>query len=99
MCIRDSRIGECLAWRTYLYVDDLVTDADSRSKCYGDKIFDWLVDFAKTNQRLQRFIPFERTRGGAVEITPCHARRFCEVLSSLPWQRMTLHTRSAVRLW
>lgn len=30
-----------------LYVDDLVTDAASRSKGYGDVIFDWLVARAR----------------------------------------------------
>jgi GNAT superfamily N-acetyltransferase len=31
-----------------LYVDDLVTDAASRSKGYGDHLFDWLVARART---------------------------------------------------
>lgn len=30
-----------------LYVDDLVTDAASRSKGYGDQLFDWLVARAR----------------------------------------------------
>ena len=30
-----------------LYVDDLVTDENARSKGYGDRLFDWLVDLAR----------------------------------------------------
>ena len=44
------RISESLSWRKFLYVDDLITDAENRSKGYGDKIFDWLVDYAKSKQ-------------------------------------------------
>lgn len=32
-----------------LYVDDLVTDAESRSRGHGDRLFDWLV--ARAHQR------------------------------------------------
>lgn len=41
------RISEGLAWGKYLYVDDLVTDAASRSAGHGDALFDWLIDFAR----------------------------------------------------
>jgi GNAT superfamily N-acetyltransferase len=41
------RISESLSWGKYLYVDDLITDSENRSKGYGDKLFDWLIDFAK----------------------------------------------------
>lgn len=30
-----------------MYIDDLVTDANKRSKGYGDKLFDWLLEFAR----------------------------------------------------
>jgi len=30
-----------------LYVDDLVTDSASRSQGYGDRLFDWLLDWAR----------------------------------------------------
>ncbi len=36
------RIGECLAWGRFLYVDDLVTDPASRSRGYGAALLDWL---------------------------------------------------------
>jgi len=44
------RISESLSWKKFLYVDDFITDADSRSNGYGDKMFDWLVAYAKSQQ-------------------------------------------------
>jgi len=41
------RISECLAWGKFLYVDDLVSEASQRSKGYGGRLFDWLVNHAK----------------------------------------------------
>jgi GNAT superfamily N-acetyltransferase len=36
------RFGESLAWDSYLYVDDLVTDERARSKGHGKLLLDWL---------------------------------------------------------
>lgn len=41
------RFSETLAWDKLLYVDDLITDKDKRSKGYGDKLIDYLVELAK----------------------------------------------------
>ncbi|HKQ99746.1 MAG TPA: GNAT family N-acetyltransferase [Pyrinomonadaceae bacterium] len=41
------RISECLAWGKFLYVDDLVSKSDERSKGYGGLLFDWLVEYAR----------------------------------------------------
>lgn len=41
------RILENLAHGKFLYIDDLVTDNNNRSKGYGDKLFDFLVEYAK----------------------------------------------------
>ncbi|MDQ3813210.1 MAG: GNAT family N-acetyltransferase [Armatimonadota bacterium] len=41
------RVMENLAWGKFLYVDDLVTAAAARSQGYGDKLFDWLLDYAR----------------------------------------------------
>lgn len=41
------RIGESLAWGRFLYVDDLVTDEAARSKGYGQRLFDWLLEYAR----------------------------------------------------
>lgn len=43
------RISECLAWGKFLYVDDLVSKNDERSKGYGGALFDWLVEHAREN--------------------------------------------------
>ena len=40
------RIGESLAWKKFLYVDDLVTAEAERSKGYGANLLCWLNDFA-----------------------------------------------------
>src|SRR5215813_9717142 len=41
------RMGNSLGWGKFLYVDDLVTDENSRSKGHGEKLFDWLVREAR----------------------------------------------------
>lgn len=43
------RISENLAWGKFLYVDDLVSKIDDRSKGYGGALFDWLVSYGKEN--------------------------------------------------
>ena len=43
------RISENLAWGKFLYVDDLVSKSDDRSKGYGGALFDWLVEYARSN--------------------------------------------------
>jgi len=44
------RINETLVCGKFMYVDDLVTDEKERSKGYGDKLIDWLIEYAKKNQ-------------------------------------------------
>jgi GNAT superfamily N-acetyltransferase len=41
------RFSECLAWGKFLYVDDLVSKSDERSKGYGGALLDWLIEYAK----------------------------------------------------
>lgn len=43
------RISENLAWGKFLYVDDLVSKSDDRSRGYGGVLFDWLVEYARAN--------------------------------------------------
>jgi len=43
------RITECLCDGKYLYVDDLVTDEGARSRGFGDRLFDWIVEHARAN--------------------------------------------------
>lgn len=41
------RVSECLAWGKFVYVDDLVSKDGERSKGYGGRLFDWLVEYAR----------------------------------------------------
>lgn len=41
------RILENLVYGKFMYVDDLITDENNRSKGYGDKLFDFLIKAAK----------------------------------------------------
>ena len=41
------RISEWLHGGKYVEIDDLVSRSGERSKGYGGKLFDWVVDFAK----------------------------------------------------
>jgi GNAT superfamily N-acetyltransferase len=43
------RVAENLFSGKHVYVDDLVTDADARSKGYGRQLLDWLMEFARAN--------------------------------------------------
>jgi len=40
------RIGRCLAWGRFMYVDDLVTLPSERSNGYGSALLKWLQDQA-----------------------------------------------------
>jgi GNAT superfamily N-acetyltransferase len=44
------RIMQNLAWGSFLYVDDLVSDKKYRHSGAGTVLFEWLVDYAKYNQ-------------------------------------------------
>lgn len=41
------RLGESLAWGNYLYIDDLVTDAQQRSRGYGQQLLEWLMQYGQ----------------------------------------------------
>lgn len=41
------RIGENLAWGRFLYVDDLVTSEQQRSKSFGAALLSWLREHAR----------------------------------------------------
>ncbi|HHM05875.1 MAG TPA: GNAT family N-acetyltransferase [Gammaproteobacteria bacterium] len=43
------RLSENLVFGRFMYVDDLVTDAHSRSAGHGRVLFDWLVRHAREN--------------------------------------------------
>ena len=48
-CVAGYRIAEGLSWRKYLYIDDLITAEQQRSKNYGKQMMDWLIEEARLN--------------------------------------------------
>ncbi|WP_322816992.1 GNAT family N-acetyltransferase [Chloroflexus sp.] len=46
VAVAGFRFGENLAWGRFLYVDDLVTDANRRSHGYGSALLNWLKQYA-----------------------------------------------------
>lgn len=48
VAVAGFRVSESLAWKRYLYVDDLVTLSSERSKGYGSLLVKWLADLAST---------------------------------------------------
>jgi GNAT superfamily N-acetyltransferase len=51
--IAGFRIFEMFARGRFMYVDDLVTNENSRSNGYGKALFEWLVKYAK-NEKCER---------------------------------------------
>lgn len=47
VAVAGARMGENFAWGRFLYVDDLVTLDEYRSKGYGSALLDWLRSYAK----------------------------------------------------
>ncbi len=74
------RISESLAWGKFLYVDDLVSKSDNRSKGYGRELFNWLIDYARTencqqltlDSGVQRFAAHRFYLRQRMEITSHH---------------------------
>ena len=49
VAVAGFRLSETLAWGKIVYVDDLVTDSDERSKGYGEQLLQWLMQHAREN--------------------------------------------------
>ena len=49
VAVAGFRITLCLSWGKFLYVDDLVTDEQQRSKHYGTQLLNWLKNEARRN--------------------------------------------------
>lgn len=58
-------LRENLAWGRFTYVDDLVTAEGERSKGYGDRMFDWLLDYSRRHGREQFHLDSGVQRFGA----------------------------------
>ncbi len=48
VCVAGFRLGECLAWGHYLYVDDLVSLPETRSLGHGRAMLEWLRERARS---------------------------------------------------
>ena len=46
VAVAGFRLGENLAWGRFLYVDDLVTLSEHRSRGHGAALLDWLTELA-----------------------------------------------------
>jgi GNAT superfamily N-acetyltransferase len=74
------RVSESLAWGKFLYVDDLVSKSGDRSKGYGNQLFNWLIDYARTencqqltlDSGVQRFAAHHFYLHQRMEITSHH---------------------------
>lgn len=47
VCVAGFRLSRNLAWGRFLYVDDLVTDTQQRSRGAGKAMLEWLVEEAR----------------------------------------------------
>ena len=50
VAVAGFRIVENLAWGKHMYIDDLVTGEQHRKQGYAQRLFDWLLNEAKTQQ-------------------------------------------------
>jgi GNAT superfamily N-acetyltransferase len=76
------RFGENLAWGRFLYVDDLVTTAELRSRGHGRRLLDWLAEEARKagcrelhlDSGVQRFGAHRCYLGWGMDLTSHHFR-------------------------
>lgn len=54
VAVAGFRESESLAWGSFMYVDDFVTDETRRSKGYGKILIQWLVKYGK-DKDLEQF--------------------------------------------
>jgi len=50
VAVAGFRLLENFAWSRFLYVDDLVTQSEVRSKGHGRQLLDWLVRYAREHR-------------------------------------------------
>jgi GNAT superfamily N-acetyltransferase len=62
VAVAGFRLGESLAWGRYLYVDDLVTLPEARSRGYGAALLAWLVEFGRAHGAGQLHLDSGRQR-------------------------------------
>jgi GNAT superfamily N-acetyltransferase len=65
VAVAGFRLGESLAWGRYLYVDDLVTLPDARSRGYGAALLAWLAELGRARGAGQLHLDSGRQRADA----------------------------------
>lgn len=65
VAVAGFRLGESLAWGHYLYVDDLVTLPEARSRGYGAALLTWLAEFGRARGAGQLHLDSGRQRAEA----------------------------------
>lgn len=65
VAVAGIRIGENLAWGRFLYVDDMVTAANQRSRGYGARMLTWIREYAVKARCTQLHLDSGMHRAGA----------------------------------
>lgn len=80
VAVAGYRLVENLAWGSYLYVDDLITDDTRRGQGFGGQLFDWITEEAARegccaihlDSGVQRFAAHRFYLGKGMEMTSRH---------------------------
>lgn len=89
------RMGECLAWGRFMYVDDLVSRENARSTGCGGKLLHWLIAHAREHgcaqfhldSGVQRFAAHRFYLTHRMEITGHHFALKLNPLPAMPQAR------------
>ena len=65
LAVAGFRLGESLAWGRYLYVDDLVTLPEGRSRGHGAALLVWLAELGRTRGAGQLHLDSGKQRADA----------------------------------
>jgi GNAT superfamily N-acetyltransferase len=65
VAVAGFRLGESLAWGRHLYVDELVTHPEARSRGYGAAFLTWLAEFGRARGAGQLHLDSGRHRTDA----------------------------------
>lgn len=64
-CVAGFWLRENLAWGRHVYVDDLVTNSQSRSEGHGEAMLEWLIAWARKRECAQLHLDSGVQRFGA----------------------------------
>ncbi len=65
VAVAGFRLGESLAWGRHLYVDDLVTLPEGRSRGHGAALLAWLAELGRTRGACQLHLDSGKQRADA----------------------------------